>query len=211
MRTHAAPRSARLKRLLSGGAVAAGAAAVGLGVLTTPAQAATHDWSGIAQCESGGDWAANTGNGFYGGLQFTQGTWAANGGTAFAARADLATPDQQATVAERVLQTQGAGAWPVCGAKLTGARTGADAAPALAPAPQAAPAPQTAPAPETAPASQAAPAATGSTSYTVQAGNTLAGIAAAQDVRGGWQQLWNEIQDILSDPNLIYPAQHLNV
>jgi resuscitation-promoting factor RpfA len=194
MRTHAAPRSARLKRLLSGGAVAAGAAALGLGVLTTPAQAATHDWSGIAQCESGGDWAANTGNGFYGGLQFTQGTWAANGGTAFAARADLATPDQQATVAERVLQTQGVGAWPVCGAKLTGASTAADAAPALASAPQAAPAPQTAPAP------QAAPAATGSGNYTVQADDTPAGIAAAQDVRGGWQQLWNEIRDILSPP-----------
>lgn len=72
------------------------------------------DWSAIAYCESGGNWAANTGNGYYGGLQFTQGTWAGYGGTAYATRADLASASEQIAVAERVLSAQGPAAWPNC-------------------------------------------------------------------------------------------------
>ena len=83
-----------------------------------PADAA-HDWSGVALCESGGNWSINTGNSYYGGLQFSQSTWEAYGGTAYAPRADLATPGQQIAVAEKVLAVQGAGAWPVCGRNLT--------------------------------------------------------------------------------------------
>src|SRR5206468_5089574 len=141
----------RSRRVLRGGAVSLGAAAVGIGatvgVGTSPASAATHDWSGVAQCESGGNWAINTGNGFYGGLQFTNGTWAGYGGTAYAPRADLATPAQQVAVAEKVLAGQGIGAWPVCGKRLTGGSTAAHAA-AAATAPKAAPAPKDAPAPK---------------------------------------------------------------
>jgi LysM repeat protein len=74
------------------------------------------NWQAIAACESGGNWSANTGNGFYGGLQFTEGTWLANGGGQYASSANLASPAQQIAVAERVLATQGIGAWPVCGA-----------------------------------------------------------------------------------------------
>jgi LysM repeat protein len=74
------------------------------------------NWSAIAACESGGNWSANTGNGFYGGLQFTQQTWLANGGGQYASSANLATAGQQVAVAQRVLATQGIGAWPVCGA-----------------------------------------------------------------------------------------------
>jgi hypothetical protein len=73
------------------------------------------NWSAVAACESGGNWSTNTGNGFYGGLQFTEGTWLANGGGQYASSADLATPAQQIAVAERVLASQGIGAWPVCG------------------------------------------------------------------------------------------------
>jgi hypothetical protein len=69
-------------------------------------------------CESGGNWSINTGNGYYGGLQFSQQTWAGFGGTAYAARADLATKAEQIAVAERVLAVQGAGAWPTCGRNL---------------------------------------------------------------------------------------------
>lgn len=76
------------------------------------------NWDAVAQCESGGDWSINTGNGFYGGLQFTQSTWDAYGGQAYAPRADLASRDAQIAIAERVYQGQGAGAWPVCGANL---------------------------------------------------------------------------------------------
>jgi hypothetical protein len=104
-------------RTLRGGALVVGAAALGIGVLAAPASAATHDWSGVAKCESGGNWSTNTGNSFYGGLQFTASTWAAYGGTAYAPRADLASPSAQVAVAEKVLAGQGIGAWPVCGSR----------------------------------------------------------------------------------------------
>jgi uncharacterized protein YabE (DUF348 family) len=76
------------------------------------------NWDAVAACESGGDWSINTGNGFYGGLQFTISTWDAYGGQAYAPRADLASREDQIAVAERVYAGQGAGAWPVCGANL---------------------------------------------------------------------------------------------
>lgn len=72
-------------------------------------------WDAIAACESGGNWSTNTGNGFYGGLQFTSGSWVGAGGSAYAPRADLATKDQQIAVAEKLRAVQGWGAWPVCG------------------------------------------------------------------------------------------------
>ncbi len=71
-------------------------------------------WDRLAQCEAGGNWAVNTGNGFFGGLQFTQGTWEAHGGRAYASRADLATREEQIAVAKRVQASQGWGAWPAC-------------------------------------------------------------------------------------------------
>ena len=74
------------------------------------------NWTAIAACESGGNWSANTGNGFYGGLQFTEQTWLAYGGGQYASSANLATEAQQIAVAQRVLAGQGIGAWPVCGA-----------------------------------------------------------------------------------------------
>lgn len=73
------------------------------------------NWDAIARCESGGNWAINTGNGYYGGLQFTQQSWAGAGGLAYAPRADLASREAQIAVAETLLQIQGIGAWPVCG------------------------------------------------------------------------------------------------
>ncbi|MEU6894791.1 transglycosylase family protein [Streptomyces sp. NPDC046557] len=69
------------------------------------------DWDAIAQCESGGNWRANTGNGHYGGLQFTRSSWKAAGGLRYAARADLATKSQQITVAKRLARMQGMDAW----------------------------------------------------------------------------------------------------
>jgi LysM repeat protein len=81
-----------------------------------PAASGGANWAAIAACESGGNWSANTGNGFYGGLQFTQGTWDAYGGGQYASSANLASESQQIAVAERVLAGQGIGAWPVCGA-----------------------------------------------------------------------------------------------
>ncbi|MGO1388678.1 resuscitation-promoting factor [Brachybacterium alimentarium] len=75
-------------------------------------------WDRLAQCESGGNWSINTGNGYYGGIQFNNQTWAAYGGTSYAARADLATREQQIAVAKKVQANQGWGAWPSCTSQL---------------------------------------------------------------------------------------------
>jgi resuscitation-promoting factor RpfA len=96
----------------------------GGGSLTLAGQASAAsdgEWDQVARCESGGDWAINTGNGYQGGLQFAPGTWSANGGGEYAPAAYLATEEQQIAVAERVLARQGRGAWPVCGGPLSGA------------------------------------------------------------------------------------------
>ena len=123
--THAqrTPRTVALRRGLSRSAVAlAGGAVVASGMIaatTTSASAATG-WDEVAACESGGNWSTNTGNGYYGGLQFSQQTWEGFGGTEYASSADQASKSQQIAVAERVLAEQGAGAWPNCGGPLSG-------------------------------------------------------------------------------------------
>lgn len=85
---------------------------------SAPAVTGGSVWDSIAQCESGGNWAINTGNGFYGGLQFTASTWAAYGGTAYAPTANLASREQQIDIAKKVQAGQGWGAWPACTASL---------------------------------------------------------------------------------------------
>jgi hypothetical protein len=181
-------------RSLRRGAVVLGAAAIGIGVLAAPASAQAHDWSGVAQCESGGNWSINTGNGYYGGLQFSSPTWLGHGGGQYASRADLASPAQQIAVAERVLLTQGVGAWPTCGRHL---RSGTTAAPA-------------APAPAARAPSAAAPSSS-SGSYTVRSGDTMAKIAGAQGVHGGWRALWAANRGKVGNPDLIYVGQRLSI
>ncbi|MBL1076360.1 transglycosylase family protein [Nocardia sp. 2] len=102
-------------RALGLAAVAGAIVAVPFGFSATASAAPAHDWDGVAQCESGGNWAINTGNGYYGGLQFSHSTWVANGGTGYAHQASKA---EQIRVAENVLASQGVGAWPTCGAYL---------------------------------------------------------------------------------------------
>ena len=91
------------------GAVSVAPIALGAGV----ANADSVNWDAIAACESGGNWAINTGNGYFGGLQFSPGTWRANGGSGMPNHASRA---EQIRVAENVLRSQGIGAWPTCGA-----------------------------------------------------------------------------------------------
>ena len=196
MSQHVLSRSSRVRRLLFGGALALGTAVGGL-ALAAPASAATHDWSGVAQCESGGNWHINTGNGYSGGLQFSQATWAGYGGTQYAARADLAAPAQQIAVAEKVLVGQGIGAWPVCGKYLSGGSTAVADTAAPAPAPAAAPA-------AAAPAQHSAAG-----TYVVRGGDTLAKIAAAHGI--GWRELWAQNKDTVHNPNVIYVGQRLHV
>ncbi|MGB3355451.1 MAG: transglycosylase family protein [Mycobacterium sp.] len=103
---------------------------------TATAHADTVNWDAIAQCESGGNWSINTGNGHYGGLQFKPATWASNGGVGSPA---TASRSEQIRVAENVLRTQGIKAWPKCGAKgmaaqVWGNAPAAPATPATVPA-----------------------------------------------------------------------------
>jgi resuscitation-promoting factor RpfA len=170
----------------------AGAAAVSATALLAGTAHADVNWDAVAACESGGNWAINTGNGFYGGLQFTLSTWRANGG---AGMPQHASREQQIAVANNVLRTQGIGAWPVCGK-----RAGSPVRIAAAPAP-AAPAP-------------AAPAHafTGPTlDYTIVPGDTLSTIAAAHNVGGGWVQLYTMNHALISNPDMIYPGQIIKV
>jgi nucleoid-associated protein YgaU len=113
----AAAAAARPAPAAPAGAAPADPAAAAQASSPAPASSGGVNWSAIAACESGGNWAASTGNGFYGGLQFTEQTWLANGGGRYASSANLATPAQQVAVAQNVLASQGIGAWPACGAR----------------------------------------------------------------------------------------------
>ncbi|MFF2662078.1 transglycosylase family protein [Kitasatospora sp. NPDC058032] len=126
--TPAATKRNRVRMAVVAGAAVAALPVAGLVTATSASAASVSTWDAVAQCESGGNWAINTGNGFYGGLQFTSSTWAAFGGTAYASQANLATKAQQIAVAEKVLASQGPGAWPVCSVKAGLTKGGAPAA-----------------------------------------------------------------------------------
>ncbi|MDE8669171.1 transglycosylase family protein [Pseudarthrobacter sp. H3Y2-7] len=191
--------------------VAISAAGIALSATGANAAAPTSTWDALAQCESGGNWATNTGNGYSGGLQFSQSTWAAHGGTGSAANASR---EQQIAVAEQVQASQGWGAWPACAAKL--GLSGGGGAPAAAP--QSAPvqsvpvtqAPVTqvpaAQAPAAAPQHAAAPALSGET-YTLEAGDTLSTVAQKLGIQGGWEKLADANLATIADPNLVFAGQ----
>jgi resuscitation-promoting factor RpfA len=107
-----APAGHALFRLAVVGAVALG---VPVAVADTAQAGSGGRWDRLAKCESGGRWSTNTGNGYYGGLQFSRSTWKAHGGTGMPHRASRS---EQIRVAQRVLRTQGWKAWPVCSRKL---------------------------------------------------------------------------------------------
>jgi resuscitation-promoting factor RpfA len=116
---HRAPKNARPVRNAAIAVTAAAAVAAPISSTLSSAEAATgKTWNRLASCESGGNWHINTGNGYYGGLQFSSGTWLAYGGGKFASRADLASRSEQIAIAEKVLKNQGWGAWPACSARL---------------------------------------------------------------------------------------------
>ncbi|QGN58964.1 transglycosylase family protein [Nostocoides sp. HKS02] len=114
---HSARSINPVKRRIVGSAAAGVASVAGGLAAANSASAAGSVWDSVASCESGGNWSINTGNGYYGGLQFSGSTWRAYGGGAYAPRADLASRSEQITVAQRVLASQGPGAWPTCGAR----------------------------------------------------------------------------------------------
>lgn len=97
------------------GAIIGGA---GVALAGNASAAPDSDWDALAQCEAGGNWGINTGNGYQGGLQFSPSTWNAHGGGEFASTANQATREQQIVIAEKVLASQGWGAWPSCSSSL---------------------------------------------------------------------------------------------
>lgn len=187
-------------------AIAGIAVGAPLAIAATPASAT--NWDAIAQCESSGNWNTNTGNGYYGGLQFSQSTWKAYGGTGSAANASR---EQQIAVAERVLQGQGIGAWPVCGKK----GGGSSAPKASTHKSTTTTKKSTTPKKSTAPKQAAAPAATGVASsnpagdYTVVAGDTLSKIAKQFNVDGGFKKLQDLNAKYIPNADLILVGQKI--
>jgi nucleoid-associated protein YgaU len=201
-----------IRRTIQIGTVAV-MAATGAVLTVGPVDAAPVSvWDQVAACESGGNWSINTGNGYYGGLQFSTGTWRSYGGAVYAPRADLASKGSQINVAERVLAGQGPGAWPVCGPRAGLHRGGA--APEAAPAVRStgkhrkaagAPVPRLHSAPRTASSARSTPGGT----YTVSAGDTLSGIAEQHGT--AWPALYAVNRAAVADPDLIFPGQVLRL
>lgn len=222
---HRAPRTpvfapTARRALVVAGIGAASAVAVA-GTATATSAATPSQWSSIAACESGSSWHINTGNGYYGGLQFAQSTWAGYGGSAYASRADLASPAQQQAVANRVLASQGWNAWPTCSrtTRLAGTSTSGgatSAASSRSATRRSTTSGWTTSAPRSSTRSNgtarpvAAATAAGAGSYTVRAGDTLSAIAAAQHLTG-WSSLFAANRSTVSNPNLIFPGQVLRL
>ncbi|MEU6817259.1 transglycosylase family protein [Streptomyces sp. NPDC046860] len=222
-------RPSKTARVLALAGVA-GAAVVGPVMASGSASAATgSEWDAVAQCESGGNWSINTGNGFYGGLQFSASTWSGYGGTQYAATADKATKEQQITVAEKVLAAQGKGAWPVCGTGLSSTPYSGSAAPAPS-ADSKTEDKAAADTSERAADDQAASRSTerpdasntvttptgqkvekGDGEYKVVKGDTLSSIAAKHKVEGGWKKLFDLNKDIVKKADVIFPGQMLHL
>ncbi|MEU1105459.1 transglycosylase family protein [Streptomyces tibetensis] len=221
--THRRPSKASRAIAIAG--VTGAAVAAPLMAAGNASAASTSEWDTVAQCESGGNWSINTGNGYYGGLQFSASTWAAYGGTQYASTADQASKDQQIQVAEKVLASQGKGAWPVCGKGLSGASTGGGSSSDSGSSTQSQQSTETRQT-EQQPASRSdeRPAAKktvttptgkkvkkGDGEYKVVKGDTLGSIAADKKVKGGWEKLFELNKDIVEDADLIYPGQQLHL
>lgn len=195
-------RTSRQQKMFAVGMTGA-AMTAGLVGAAAPANAASTDtWEQLAQCEASGDWSANTGNGFYGGLQFTKSTWEAYGGAEYAPRADLASKSEQIAVAERTLAGQGWGAWPACSSELGLSGSGdADA--------EAASSSSSSSSSASASSSSSSSSSSGSGEYTVESGDTLAKIGSEQGV--SWRAIYEANQGSIDDPSVIYPGQELDI
>jgi nucleoid-associated protein YgaU len=215
---HRAPSTAsKIRRRATSVAAVAGVAAVTPLLAAGPAQADSVNWDAIAQCESGGNWKINTGNGYYGGLQFSQSTWLAYGGGKYAPTANQASRSQQIAVAERTLAGQGIGAWPTCGKRAGSSATyeprsetrstAGSAERATRSERRSTPARQQ----PTAPVERTTTPVTGGETYVVRSGDTLGKIAAAQRVDGGWKALYAANRAVVENPDLIFPGERLTL
>jgi resuscitation-promoting factor RpfA len=204
----------RVLGILAGLALTLGIALAG----SLPAQAATTVWDKVAKCESGNRWHISTGNGYYGGLQFSSSTWKAFGGRKYGGQAHKASKAEQIAIARRVLASQGPGAWPTCSrrAGLTKSNGKADkkAVPATNPGATKAKAKPVAkkakPAVKKAKAVVKKAPAGAVKQIKVKPGDTLAKLAKRYHVKGGWRGLW-KLNKTLKNPNRIYVGQVLRI
>ncbi|WP_425484982.1 transglycosylase family protein [Amycolatopsis anabasis] len=208
--------------------LAAVAIAAALGAVAPAEAAGDPDWQALAQCESGGNPGANTGNGYYGLYQFDHGTWIAHGGGRFADNAHQASREQQTMIAKRLHATRGTQPWPACSKRIKRDTGGGkvrseemtsrrfdnsrSAKPMLG-NPAAKNAPHS--------ASGAVPSRPGSrllgpghpptpldtSRYVVVPGDTLSGIAERLHVPGGWRAIYARNSSVIHDPNEIFPGQ----
>lgn len=169
-----------------------------------------YDWENVADCESSHDWHVNSGNGYFGGLQFDNPTWRENGGLAYAPRADLATREEQIAVATVLAERRGLSPWPVCGARATRDRNrdhewdrdrtrdhdrDREHARGTALPPPAAPA-----------------TALAAGERRVGQDDTLFGLADTLRLPGGWPALYEANRDVVGDdPDLIQPGMVLRL
>jgi hypothetical protein len=196
---------ARAVRIAAGTLVTAAAP---LALTAGPASAATSGtWDRLAQCESGGRWNINTGNGYYGGLQFSAGTWRAFGGSKYASRADRATRTEQMLIAEKTLDAQGWGAWPACSRKLGLDSSDKAGSPVAKAAAKREPARASRSKARTAPKTVKVSGKT----YVVRSGDTLSKIAKAKRVSGGWAAIYRANKGTLKNPNVIRVGQKLRL
>jgi nucleoid-associated protein YgaU len=227
---HRAPRESRLAELripvgkgVAVGVAAAGLAGAAIGAAPAAEAASGTVWDRVASCESGNNWHINTGNGYYGGVQFSESTWRGYHGAKYAPRADLATRLEQIAVARRVLAAQGPNAWPVCGPRAGLTRSSGQAT--------------SAPLPENANSHHGEShrsqhrrhhvrkhrqhAGThhhgvrhkhaSGTHYRVHSGDTLSVIAQRFHVAGGWRAVWNHNRAVVHNPNYIRVGQVLRI
>lgn len=199
----AAPAPSKGRRF---GVLALGAAVVAPGTILATAGTASADsvWDRVAQCESGGNWSINTGNGYYGGLQFSAGTWRAYGGAAYAATANNASKWQQIAVAQKVLRSQGPGAWPHC-SRVAGLNRSNGGSSSSAGSSSNGTSQNNS---TKSSRSYQRPATKSSGNYRIQPGDTLGKIAKRYGTT--WRAVWKKNPQV-KNPNLIFVGQYLNV
>lgn len=189
-------------RMAVAGAVVATPIAV-----SAPANAA--DWDALAQCESSGNWSANTGNGFSGGLQFTQSTWKAYGGGQYASNAKDASREEQIQVAQKVLQAQGTKAWPGCSSKTSWSSGSSDSSSSKSSSAKSSSSSGSSAKSSSAKQSKSSSVRSKGADYTVQQGDTLGKIAQKYGVK--YQDVFERNSNTLKDPNTIFPGQQLEI
>jgi resuscitation-promoting factor RpfA len=201
-----------IKRLI--GVLAAVALALGIAsVGSAPASAASTVWDRVARCESGGNWKINTGNGYYGGLQFSNRTWKGFGGGKYASRANRASKAEQIAIARRVLASQGPGAWPVCSRKAGLTKSNGKASKTAKPStnPGASKATVKKATPKKATTKKAPASVSSAKTVRVKSGDTISKIAKRYHVKGGWKGLWKMNKKTVKNPNRIKVGQRLRV